>query len=424
MSSMVIESGILRPIATLLDGVWRLFTDLRTTLAMLMLAAAILVLSVLLPGAAGEGPALRVALAALAFSLALRLAMHVERAARLWSGRYAPPEPGLPVETVTLEEPPAEAQSRAESTLAANYDRVIAEGISQVRLLGIRRIFGTVGPILAASGALLVLLGLLINATWGQTAREAVLTEGETVPVGSHGLSLGLRAGAPALAIAQNGGAPAHYAIAPLRPALSGLHWILPRADGPTLQVSATDAAARPLLLLGSEAGATAGAELNLPFRANQAEQTFTSPDQGLAFRAVSYPALPERGVTGPVLLVEAYREGRTEPVLSELVQDRAALTVNDATYLLRRGRYLTVDVAYAPGWPALMLGGLAAIVGLAIAFFLPAEEAWVDLHGGGRRSIARIRTTGGLAPGRASAALVDALREPDESRAAEGGRP
>jgi hypothetical protein len=95
---------------------------------------------------------------------------------------------------------------------------------------------------------------------------------------------------------------------------------------------------------------------------------------------------------------------------------------VNDATYLLRRGRYLTVDVAYAPGWPALILGGLAAIAGLATAFFLPAEEAWVDLYGGGRRSIARIRTTGGLAPG--GPQCVGALQESRRVHRSKRGRP
>ena len=37
----------------------------------------------------------------------------------------------------------------------------------------------------------------------------------------------------------------------------------------------------------------------------------------------VSYPALPERGVAGPVFLVEAYRQSQAEPALSELVEDR-----------------------------------------------------------------------------------------------------
>ena len=52
----------------------------------------------------------------------------------------------------------------------------------------------------------------------------------------------------------------------------------------------------------------------------------------------------------------------------------------------------MIADVAYAPGWPLLVLGGLATLAGLAVVFFLPAEEAWVDLPCTGRRVAAVTR--------------------------------
>ncbi len=409
---MTSESSEPRPAATLFDGVWRVFADLRVTLALLMLGAALLVLLILFPtvmGGVGR-PALRVVLALLAFSLALRLALHVERAARLRAGRYMSPDPGLPAEVVALDGSPEGARARAGQALTDAYDRVIVEEEALTRFWGVRRSSGMIGPILAAAGALVILLGLLVNATWGQITRDLQLFEGAPpVAAGDAGLNLGLTDG-PALAIERPGRAAAYFAAAPLRPALSGFSWIYPRSGGPTLQVSATDGAGQAMALLALESETTTSGSLMLPFRANQTEQTFTAPEQGLVFRAVSYPALPERGFAGPVFLVEAYREGAPQAALSELVEDRGDLIVDGTTYALRRGRYVTADVAYAPGWPLLALGGLTTLAGLAVVFFLPVEEAWIDLPRAGRRVAAMTRTSGGLAPGRASSALMAVL--------------
>jgi len=411
---MASERNEIQPGLALFDVVWRVFTDLRMTLALLMSAAVILVISVLLPGVMGSAAVLRVVLALLAFSLALRLAAHVETAARLWSRRYSSPEPGLSAETVVLEESPEEAQLRAQAALSATYDRVIVEDASPQRLVGIRRPAAAAGPILAATGPLVVLLGLLINATVGSTARDVVLVDGaETTRTGMSEWKVGLRAFSPAIAVESPDGETAYYAIAPLRPVLQGLHWIFPREDGPALYVTAKTTSGQNVELLGLEPGANPESALNLPFRGNQAEQTFTAPAQGLAFRAVSYPALPERGVAGPVFLLEAYREGEATAVLNELVEERAALTVDDTTYLMQRGRYVTADIAYAPGWPLLALGALTILAGLAIVFFLPVVEVWVDVYGEGRRALARVQAAGGLAPERATAELVAALQAP-----------
>ena len=91
---MATESGDLRPTATIFDGVWHVFTDLRITLGLLLAGAGLLVLLILAPTVMGGvgGPVLRVISALLAFSLALRLALHIERAAHLCAGRYMAPD--------------------------------------------------------------------------------------------------------------------------------------------------------------------------------------------------------------------------------------------------------------------------------------------------------------------------------------------
>lgn len=415
---MATESSDLRTTATIFDGVWRVFTDLRVTLVLMLAGAGLLVLLILLPtvmGGVGE-PALRVISALLAFSLALRLALHIERAVRLRAGRYMAPDPALPAETVALDGSPDEARTRAETALNGVYDRVIVVDEALTRMGGVRRSFGVIGPILAAAGGLVILLGLLVNATWGGATRDLQLIEGAPAigAAGEGGVSVGLT-GDWTLMVERPGRAVAYFTTAPLRPALSGPYWIYPRAGGSTLQVAATDGAGQAASLLALESATDAGS-LTLPFRANQTEQTFTAPDQGLAFRVVSYPALPERGVAGPVFLVEAYRQGQAEPALSELVEGRGDLMVDDTTYSLRRGRYVTADVAYAPGWPLLALGGLATLAGLAVVFFWPAEEAWIDLPRTGRRVAAVIRTSGGLTPGRAADVLTAALERANEA--------
>jgi hypothetical protein len=81
-----------------------------------------------------------------------------------------------------------------------------------------------------------------------------------------------------------------------------------------------------------------------------------------LTFRAVSYEALPEKGIGRPVFLVEAYRGDAAMPVLSQLVEDEATVVVDDAKLTLRRDRYVLLAAAYLPGLPVVIAGVLLAL--------------------------------------------------------------
>ncbi len=67
---------------------------------------------------------------------------------------------------------------------------------------------------------------------------------------------------------------------------------------------------------------------------------------------------------------MEAYRGADPAPVLDELVEDTAAVSLDGVTITLRRDRYVALDVAALPGLPLLLLGAMIVLAGVMTSAF------------------------------------------------------
>jgi hypothetical protein len=332
-------------------------------------------------------PWLRVLMAALAFNVALRLAIQASTLAkygRFMNHPYAPPT--------------SPAQSRAPSEERGQDKAETADGKTETTVPA------TVGSLLAYAGTLVLLAGLFLNSIAGWRATEIALAPGgnttlgradaprlfleeltgsETDPTARIGLSSLESAESRVLGGAQSsalGGDKSTSAgqVAAGRPMRWGNLWVALRSAGPALQATAKDSRGRPLLLQSLEPGNGGGLsqaegvspEVHLLFRQTQAEQEFALPSSSLSFRVVSYPSLPEQGIDVPVFLVEVYEGDAPAPALSDFVVDKATLVLNGSTLDLRRDRYAIVEAAYLPGLVPLLLGGLAILVGVILTLW------------------------------------------------------
>ena len=343
-------------------------------------------------------PWLRVLLAALAFNVALRLAIQAAALVQLMRGRRNASIPlASPAESRALGGE-GDHQGRAET----------ADGKAKSRAFGGTEstLPATVGPLLAYAGTLVLLVALFLNSIAGWRATELALAPGSSTALGQPDaprLSLeeltgseadptariGLISPESAQSRALSGDKPTSTGlIAAGQPIRWGNLWIALRSAGPALRATAKDSRGRPLLLQSLEPGNAGGLsqaegvseEVHLLFRQTQAEQEFALPSANLSFRVVSYPSLPEQGIDVPVFLVEVYDGDAPAPALSDFVVDKAILVLNGSTLELRRDRYAIVEAAYLPGLIPFLLGGLAILGGVILSLWShPRAEAEVE---------------------------------------------
>jgi uncharacterized membrane protein YjdF len=391
-----VAAPISRRIGNILDTLWYAGSALQTLMVLLALLAVTLGAAAIFPqqppalqGAAAErwlastansypglGPFLqsigaftisgslwlRVLAAALAFNVALRLAIQAAALVQVARARRNPP---TALESAVRSLPdPVPVWDGAQSTIPA-----------------------TVGPLLAYAGTLVLLGGLFLNGIAGWRTAEIALAPG-----GSTALD---RAGAPWLSLEELTGSDlnpiAHIGLAGLedeRPTSIGLAsagqpirqgnlWIALRSAGPALQAAARDSLGHPLLLQSLQPGdagglsqGEVGEDVHLLFRQTAAEQEFALPSANLTFRVVSYPSLPERGINVPVFLIEVYEGDEPAPAVSDFVVDKAILVLNGSTLDVRRDRYVIVEAAYLPGLIPILLGWLLLFVGVILALW------------------------------------------------------
>jgi len=404
-----------------LDRAWRIGSATGVTLALLALLAVTLIVMVAFRVNAGVW--LRILLAALAYNLTLRLA---GQARHIWHLGHRmqslPPFPAdLPLRQITLPGPFDVALARVHDSLRAHFQIVTAEhDATRAQCHAERHRLGAWGPLIAYLGLLLILLGLLINDAAGWRATDialapnssATLTQAGGVQITLNEITGTEPRARSTLLLTQADNRSHSVHVAETRPGRWGNLWIIQRATGPALDVSAQDPNGRPLLLQALVSGGEVSERLHIPFRQTLSEQGFAIPTRDLAFRVVSYPALPERGIASPVFLVEAYHGDDSTPVLSELVGDAATLTLDDISFSLSRDRHVTLEAAYLPGIPPLLLGALLALAGLGLTLVRGYAEAWGHLAVQGEVVIATLSAAAPLSARRELARLVQALED------------
>jgi hypothetical protein len=406
-----------------LDSLWRFASSGRVTLALIALLAATLTLATIFPqlptgldsaaadrwfsaAVAGyrslgtllravgafdilQGLWLRVLLAFLAYNLALRLADQLRRIRQAWRAVALPPPfpPDLPAARVTLAVTLEAATNIVQEAMHLRYPVLIsAADAGHARVYGRRRRAGLLAAPVLSLGLLLLLTGLVVNSLAGWPSADIALAANSSAGISvGGGLQLLLdsiegegRATRSNVTMTRADGRQERLTAGYTRPARSGNLWIAQRATGPALQTHARTVD-RPLLLQSLAADSPANATLNLPFR-QTSEVAFAIPGSNLAFRVVSYNALPEQGIQGPVFLVEAYRGDTATPILTQLFENTATLAIDDITIDLRRERYVEMIAAYLPGLGPIVFGLLLVLAGTVTLLVWGFTETWANL--------------------------------------------
>jgi len=451
-----------RRIARVLDGLWYAGSAPHTLMALTALLAGTLALAAIIPqqpaglaGAAAEQwltgaasgyrqagsflravnafhitgtPWMRALLAALALSLVLRVAAQAGFLYRLWRSPgllNAPPRlivqrASLPGALDTLvDQTPAALRPRF-SSVAVDHDA------ERAQMVAVRRPLGATGPLLTYAGPLLILLGLLLNDTLGWRAVNIALAPGSsTLLPRADGLWITLdgiagKQSAPVTLSLTRMNADKKVRIAANQPARWGGVWLTQQEIAPALAVTAEDSNGQPIAIQSLAPGGEVNQKLHLLFQQTQSEQAFALPTRDLTFRAVSYPALPERNIAAPVFLVEAYRGADPVPVFDELVEDTAAVKLDGVTLTLQRSRYVILEAAALPGLPLLLLGAIITLAGVITSVVYGPTRAWIGMAADGDAVDLAVRAAVAAEPERETTRLLAALRTVSASVAME----
>ncbi len=149
--------------------------------------------------------------------------------------------------------------------------------------------------------------------------------------------------------------------------------------EGLALVVDAASQSGDKIQLQRLEDQAALQYTLNLIFDQPRAERVFLAPSRQLAFSVVAFPALPERGFSGPTFLVQAFQVGRRDPLVNQFVEGDASLTIEGDRYDLQAGQYVTVRASRDPGAWVTAAGGLLALLSLLLSIWQP--QGQLDLH-------------------------------------------
>lgn len=325
-----------------------------------------------------QSPWLRLLLGLLAFILLLRLAQAMTR--------WRPADPVMlagdaqqwPLQASFLLSAPLD-ESLSELTRdlrQEGWQVVTAHSAPEAFIAAERNRWGRLAEPALYVGALLALAGLWVGQVFGWQETGVVLVPGQPTPL-QHGKGAALTlldddASGPVVTLQRAGASVASQPFSAngvVR--LPGM--TVRRMDaGQMLAVSGFDAVGNPLQLRLLDQQTPSQTIVYLVFDQPRAERAFLAPDRQLAFSIVAFPALPERGFSGPTFLVQALQVGQSAPVFNEFVEGDASLLLGADRFELRSGEYAAVRVTHAPWQPLVVLGGLCVLAGMILALARP----------------------------------------------------
>lgn len=227
-------------------------------------------------------------------------------------------------------------------------------------------------------GALLILVGLLLDERYGWQERDLLLGEGQSVAI-EHGTGLTLVGEAFAVtppdwrsqvALVREGQTVRAAELRPAKPLLFANLLFVQSGLAPSATLAVHDAQGQVV-----EAHAFGAREereeTTVHLRERGDEGYFSVPSQNLAFR-LRYEGAAD-------LRVQIFRGGQSIPIRDELLSGEATWNISDVTYRLTRGYKALLQITFAPGVPWMLLGLL--LMGAGGVFFSgPADDDKVHL--------------------------------------------
>lgn len=346
-----------------------------------------------------RSPWLQALLAALAFCLLLRLGLAAGDAWR----RLRRPDPTaaagealrwpLHADVALDGDAEAAAAELAEDLHSEGWRVAQTAGGATAQVVAERSAVGVLAVPLFYLGLLAALAGLWLGQQAGWREAGLVLAPGQPVRLTEDDTLVVSSQPAPAGEVAdtflvQRDGQPAQETTFSVLGASRAAGVSIRRTgDGQALTVSARDGTGAAVLLQPLDRSGPPQSSLTLVFDQPRAEQLFAAPASELVFSVVAFPALPERGFSGPTFLVQAFPAGQQAPIANQFIQDGADLAIGDAIYTLTAGRFVTVEVSRNPGLPVAVAGAVLALMAALLALWRPA----------GRLSLAILRQRHGV---------------------------
>ena len=258
------------------------------------------------------------------------------------------------------------------------------------RLLGQRGVLRKVGESLIRLGLVVMALGAVFNGRWAWREEGIVLAPGEVYRLqrlSGHFLKLegveigpGQREGPPlvrARVVLGRDGEARRAVVDFGHPARNPGFSVYQVSYGPALGIRARDEEGHSLLLQPLVPGAEAVEEAFLAFPEPRYERYLLVPARKVVLRLVFHPSLTERGFSGPVFLVQAYRGTEVEPLLSEFFPEEGIFRLEGDVYELRPTSYPVFDIVWEPGWFWTVAGATLALMGSALAGLLLWRGGW-----------------------------------------------
>jgi hypothetical protein len=226
--------------------------------------------------------------------------------------------------------------------------------------------------LLAHSGALVALFGLMLNVSFGWHTPSLALPPDQLQSVGRGDYTVKLEQGArTTTAGVENVELLSLFHAEELltigilsadRPLRYRNFSIVQQATGPLVHMRGETEDGAPLLLAPHPRTAEAGPSLDLAFAPGQTERYFRSAG-GQVYR-VEWHDLELR--------VDVYRPGETSPAWSQTLQDGHEVAFAGERVRFSSGHYVVLDVRSDPAWGMMLGGALLALTGIALAFYCP----------------------------------------------------
>ncbi len=342
-----------------------------------------------------NSPWLRGLLGLLAFILLLRLGL---AAAEAWQ-RLRRPDPAATalfaqrwpwqVDVAMAGNAATAAAELADDLRSEGWRVASAAGDQVVYLAAERSAWGVLAAPALYAGLLLALAGLWLGQSTGWVEPGIVLAPGQSVRLRQDDTLVLSALPAQDGFTVQRDGEPAVEKMFPAVGAARAAGVAVRRTGaGQALTVNARDAAGGAVPLQPVDRRGPAQESLTLVFDQPRAEQLFVAPASELVFSVVAFPALPERGFSGPTYLVQAFPAGQQTPIANQFIEGGANLAVGDAIYTLSAGRFVVVEVSRNPGLPVIIAGCALALFAVALALWRPAGRLAITVqnqrHGAG----------------------------------------
>jgi len=152
-------------------------------------------------------------------------------------------------------------------------------------------------------------------------------------------------------------------------------------SHGPLVGVTATDAdgATLPMRATGPSGAVIQPANLMLD---EETEGYLTVPARNLLLRIVYQPGTTSEAPGSPSLLVQAYREGTSELVLSETLSGPGTLEIEGDSYAIEWGQYGVFGIASDPTAVPLLAGATMLVAGITAAVLFRPRFLWAAIRG------------------------------------------